>query len=252
MNKYRKWTYKEIEYFKENYGNMSLKDIAKKINRSVCSLLNKRQRLKLGGFIDNADDYITLNSLIKKIGIGPGYILKIKKFNFPIKTIGIRNSKIRIVYIDQLLKWLEKDNNKHLVDFSNLEKGEIFAIEPEWFDEKRKADKAYKRYKTSKWTDTENKRLIFLCEEYKYSYKEISYKMNRLESAIKRQLNQLNTKLRPLRADNHDMWKIEEIELVKKMYKVGYKPDVIKDFLPKRGALAIQSLLERHNYFIKN
>lgn len=250
MSKYRKWSYKEIKYFKENYGNMPLKNIAKKLNRSVCSLLNKRQRLKLGGFVDNAEDYITLNSLIEKIGISSSYLLKIKKFNFPIKTIEIRNSKIRIVYINQFLKWLEKNNNKHLVDFSNLEKGDIFAIEPNWFDDKRKADIMQKRYKTTKWTKEENDRLIFLCKQYKYSYKEISYKMNRLESAIKRQLFKLNTKLRPLRTDNHDMWKIEEIELVKKMYKVGYKPDTIKDFLPKRGALAIQGLLERHKFFI--
>lgn len=249
--KNRKWSYSELEYLKEKYGNVQIKNIARALNRSVMAVINKAARLKLGAFTDNGDDYITFNSLLKIIGVDASYTKKIEKFNFPISTKLVRNKKVRIVYIDRFFKWLEKDNNKHLVDFSNLEVGSIFAIEPEWFNEKRKADKMYKRFKKEKWTTEENKRLISLCEEYKYSYKEMSYKLNRVESAIKKQLLKLKVKARPLRVENnHDKWTAEEITLVKKMYKLGYKPDVIKDFLPKRGALAIYSLLERHKFFI--
>lgn len=248
--KIKKWTYSELEFLKEKYGNVSVKEISRILNRSVTAVLVKVDRLKLGSFTSNADDYVMLNSILPKIGIDPSYINKLKKHKFPIKTILVIEKRIKIVYIDQLLKWLEKDNNKHLVDFSNLEEGEIFAIEPEWFKEKRKADKMYKRFKKDKWTTSENKRLISLCEEYKYSYKEISYKLNRTEGAIKKQLDTLKVKVRPLRTENKDWWTPEEIALVKKMYKQGYKTDVIKDFLPKRGALAIKSILERYNFFI--
>lgn len=250
--KNKKWTCSEVEFLKEKYGNLHIKEIARLLNRSVTAIIAKTKRLKLGSFTSNADDYITLNSLLQKIGVDRSYTKKIEKFNFPIRTILVRNKRVKIVYIDQLLQWLEKENNKHLVDFSNLEDGEIFAVEPEWFKEKRKADKMYQRFKKTKWTDSESQRLISLCEEYKFSYKEISYKLNRTEGAIKKQLLKLKVKVRPLRAENHDKWTAEEISFVKKMYQLGYKSDIIKDFLPKRGALGIKGLLERHNFFIKS
>ena len=247
-----KWSYSEIEYLKENYGTIPIPTIAKRLGRSINSIICKKERLKLGSFTSNAEDYITLYQLSKVIGIDIKYTNRLKAHKFPFKKKLIKTKSINIVYIDEFLKWLEIDNNKHLVDFSNMEKGDIFAVEPAWFEEKRIADRKHKRFKTTKWTEEENKRLIALCNEFKYGYKEISYKLNRLESAIKKQLTNLGVKVRPLRVESsHISWTSDEISIVKKMYKVGYKPDVIKDFLHGRSALAIQGLLERYNYFLE-
>ena len=72
----------------------------------------------------------------------------------------------------------------------------------------------------------------------------------RLETAIKRQFTVLKIPYRPLKADNHNMWKPEEIELVRNLYKKGYNSIIIRDYLKNRSQLAINGLLERHNYFL--
>lgn len=73
--KNRKWSYSELEYLKENYGNVQIKNIARTLNRSVMAVINKAARLKLGAFTDNGYDYITFNSLLKMIGVDASYTI---------------------------------------------------------------------------------------------------------------------------------------------------------------------------------
>lgn len=59
----KRWTYEEIKYLLDNYGNVSVRHIAKKLNRSVNAILVKKNRLKIGKFTDNADKYITFSNI---------------------------------------------------------------------------------------------------------------------------------------------------------------------------------------------
>ena len=60
MDKRKKWTQEELDFLEEKWGVLSKKLIAKKLNRSLNSVIVKAVRLGLGGYI-NARDEITLN-----------------------------------------------------------------------------------------------------------------------------------------------------------------------------------------------
>ena len=87
MDKRRKWTQEELDFLEEKWGILSKNLIAKKLNRSLNSVIVKAVRLGLGGYI-NARDEITLNLLINTLGYKNSYSWVSKKFenhNIPIK-----------------------------------------------------------------------------------------------------------------------------------------------------------------------
>ena len=245
--KNKKWTLFELDYLKDNWGEVSIKGIANKLKRSVASVKNKAYKIGLRNMLDYGE-YITLNQLMNIIKGKHGngrYLKKVEKAGFPIKYQKIVSLQVKVIYMHQFWTWFEK--NKHLIDLKNTEKGD-FGYEPAWVEEKRQADKRAAEYKTTPWTAAEDKWLKDLLQAYKYSYREISIKLKRTEGAIKRRMLDLKIKERPLRADNHTPWTYDEIEKVKKLYKKGYKSQIIAEYID-RSALAINGLLERNNYF---
>lgn len=243
----RHWTLTEIEYMKENWGEASTKSIAKRLNRSIDSIRVKAYRVGLRDML-NYGEYITFNQLFNiingKEGIGVDF-RRLEQKGFPISYQKIINMSVKVVYVEKFWKWFKK--NIHLIDLKATQKGD-FGYEPEWVEEKRIADKRAAEYKKTPWSASEDKYLKDLLNSYKYGYREISIKLKRTEGAIKRRMLTLNIKQRPLRADNHTPWKTDEIEKVKKLYLKGYKSCIIAEYID-RSALAINSLLERHNYF---
>ena len=248
MGKNRKWTYSEIRYIKEIWGTKSIKAIAKKLNRTTTAIQVKAHRLHLKRLTEYGE-YITFNQLLNIIN-KPTYNKYDKKLinaNFPLKTMTIINKKIKIVYMSDFWKWLEK--NKHLIDLQYTEKGDL-GLEPDWVYYKRDADIRAAAYYPRKWTTVEDEKLKHLLNSYKYGYRDISIFLKRTEGAIKRRMLDLNIKARPLKADNHNKWKPAEIKTVKDLYLKGYKSHIIAEYI-NRSALSINGLLERHNYFLK-
>lgn len=245
--KRRNWTAAEVEYMKNNWGDVSIKGIAIKLKRSINSVKEKAYKVGLKRMI-HSGEYITFNQLLNiikgKEGVGR-YTKKIEKANFPIRYQKVINEKVKVIYMDEFWKWFEK--NKHLIDLKYTQNGD-FGYEPAWVDEKRRADKRAAEYKTTPWTAYEDENLKRLLKTYKYGYREISIKLKRTEGALKRRMMDLKIKERPLRADPHTPWKPEEIEKVKKLYLKGYKSQIIAEYID-RSALAINGLLERNNYF---
>ena len=243
----RNWTLEEVDYLKNNWGDVSIKHIALKLKRSVWSVKEKAYKSGLRRMTDSGE-YITLNQLLNIIKGKWGcdrYLKKVEKANFPIKYQRIINQQVKVIYMHEFWAWFEK--NKHLIDLKNTQNGD-FGYEPAWVDEKRRADKRAAEYKTTPWTSSEDDYLRRLLQSYKYGYREISIKLKRTEGAIKRRMMDLKIKERPLRADNHNPWTYDEIEKVKKLYLKGYKSQIIAEYID-RSALAINGLLERHNYF---
>lgn len=98
-------------------------NIAGKLKRSPAAIIVRKEKLKLGAFLESAE-YITFNRLIKLLGIsssGTGYkeISWVRNRGFPMQTKKVKNNSFKIVYIDKFWKWAEK--NREMIDFSKLE-----------------------------------------------------------------------------------------------------------------------------------
>lgn len=68
-----------------------------------------------------------------------------------------------------------------------------------------------------------------LLSKYKYSYKELSLKLQRTEGAIQRRICDLGIKERPVKADNHIKWTESEYMMLGEMIKNGYSYELISE-----------------------
>ena len=247
MARLRRWTPSEISYMKNHWGEMSIPAIAKKLKRSINAIKIKARKVGLKDqrlYMQEISLNQLQNIIFKKGGGQMNY--KIESYDVPFTYKRIVNKKIKVVHMDRFWDWLDK--NRHAISLHDTDR-ESFGYEPAWVDEKRQADKrAYIYEERRPWTEDEDNRLRQLLKSYKYGYRDISIRLKRTEGALKRRMTDLKIKERPLRADNHNPWKSEEIEVVKKLYLKGYKSCIIAEYVD-RSALAINGLLERHNYF---
>lgn len=58
-------------------------------------------------------------------------------------------------------------------------------------------------------------------KEHKYTYPEISLRLRRSEGAIQRRVLDLDIKERPVKADNHNLWTVQQLETLCDMIKRG-------------------------------
>lgn len=214
MGKKRNWTQEEYDYLSDKWGTISLKTIAKSLNRSENAILIKVYRQGLGPFLESGG-YVSCNQFLKALGIQGGYSYKdiswVQNRGFPIKTKRVNNSTFKVVYLEDWWKWAEK--NKTFLDFSKF-KEYALGEEPNWVKEKRRHDfEKSQKYIKSPWTSIEDKRLDKLVNDYKYTYSDISKMMRRTEGAVQRRCTDLKLKGRPLRESPHNKW--EEWQLKK-------------------------------------
>lgn len=241
------WTFEDIKYLKSSWGEVSIKKIAKTLNRSVNAVKLKAGKLKLGNWFEYSE-YMTLNQFHQMLFRKPlsDYTLGIwKRAGMPIRNVRKINKTYLMISLEAFIRWYK--NHKTIIDISLTEDGD-FGDEPDWLKEKRKADKMARAYKSRPWTKLEDDSLKVLLNTYRYGYREISIRLKRTESSIKIRMLNLGIKQRPLRADNTTLWTEREIAIVKDMHLKGYKSVVIAEYV-NRSALAINGLLERHNYF---
>lgn len=251
--KHPKWTMEEFEFLKNNWGKLSKKEIAEKLNRDVRSVSIKANRIGLKNYFVYSEE-ITLNQLhriIYKTNMHSSYTGQVwESYQMPFnRTIPCQKAAFRTIKISDFLMWLEQ--NKRVINLYLTDEGCFGVDEPEWLKEKRKADKRAAVYgpHNREWTPEENEKLVELVNSQKYGYREISIILKRTEGALKRQMLKLKLKNRPIKADNHNMWKAEEIEIVRDLWLKGYQSCIIAEDLPGRSALSINGLLERYGYF---
>ena len=230
MGQARNWTKEEEEYLIEKWGTVSVKTLAKTLNRSENAIIVRKGRLGLRAFLESGD-YVTWNQLMLALGItgGNGYKITswVKNRGFPVHTKQVNNKSFRIVYLEEWWEWAEK--NLDLLDFSRFEEN-VLGAEPDWVKEKRKHDveKAGK-YVTTPWTKTEDEKLRRLVAKQKYSYDDLSKMMRRTNGAIQRRLCDLGVKDRPVKADNHIRWMEEDFRRLGELIKAGYGYDLIAE-----------------------
>lgn len=231
----RKWAPEEESYLEEKWGTISIKGIAKNLNRSENAIIVRSQRMGLGAFLSSGD-YITWNQLQIALGMGlsgSGYKMTswVKNRNFPVHTKRIRNNSFKVVFLDEFWLWAEK--NQVFLDFSRFEPY-VLGEEPAWVQEKRRLDcVARRQIKATPWTLSEDEKLIRLVKKQKYGFRELSQMMGRTEGAIQRRLTDLGVKDRPIKADNHTNWTDEEFTLLGQMIIAGKKYEQMADVVGK-------------------
>lgn len=232
-----KWTREEKDFLIENWGVLSIPKIANKLNRTENAVYIQKNKLKLGPFIDNGD-YISASQLFKALGYPKDTLKKSiwKDNKFPIIMKQVKNRKIRCVKLKSFWVWAEK--NQNLLDFSGYDQYSL-GKEPKWVNEKRIKDRQKQKYVRRRWTQREDEYLIFLVNEFKYTYKELFEKINRTEDAIERRLADLNVSARPLTITKKE-WTKEEIDSLKDYILTGYDYNYISDKL-SRGVGSIKS-----------
>lgn len=235
MGQARNWTPEEKQYLSDNWGNLSVGTLMKKLNRSENAIRVMKQRLGLGVFLESGD-YVTWNQFQIAIGCGnsgSGYKMKswVENRGFPIHKKRVGSNSFKIVYIDEFWKWAEK--NMDLLDFSKFEENTLGA-EPEWAKEKRKRDfEKNRKYITTPWTQTEDAKLIYLLVQQKHTYAELSKMLRRTNGAIQRRICDLGIKERPVKADNHIRWTEQELKLLGELIKAGYGYELMAEKLGK-------------------
>lgn len=240
----KNWTKEEENYLEESWGTVSKEVIAKNLDRTEEAIQLKAQKMKLGPFLE-AGDYITLNQLMNEIRgsyVGKGYTVDqwIEK-GLPVKTQKVKTSSFKIINLDDFWKWAKK--NRTLIDFSKLEPL-ILGEEPKWLKDQRKADKEKTFFKTTPWTEQEDKKLKRKLNEYRYNYRELSLRMKRTEGAIKRRMIDLNIKARPIKMSNHNPWTEKETELLIELYHKGHSRDTMANYI-NRSSQACGGKVER-------
>ncbi len=258
MGKARNWTAEETERLCEEWGRYSVPTQAKRLNRSVNAILIKVQRLGLGRIAVNSDK-ISLCQLLKELKMLGGYsatIRKMEQAGLHIYYQRVINKKIRMIDLAEFWKFAE--NNKNMFDFSRLEENAL-GEEPEWVKKKRAED--YKRSisikpHNAKWTPEEDETLLRLLRQYRYTYPEISKVLKRSEGAIQRRVNDLKIKYRPVKADNHDLWTAEQLQMLCDMIKTGNNYENMRHVIGKsakaiRGKVFTVYLTEKLSTVVK-
>ena len=209
MGRGKTWSADELNYLRENWGNMSLHTIAQKLGRSDNAVKLKVVRNGMGAFLDNGL-YITFNQLANAIGISYKKKDQLIKNGFPIKYRRVCKSRFAIVYIEDFWKWAEQ--HKELIDFSKMPLNTL-GKEPAWVKEARTAN-FQGQHKCSPWTAAEDARLVQMLKCYKYYIDDIAVALNRTEGAVKRRMLDLKISYRPLKHPTKPWTEAEIIKLL--------------------------------------
>lgn len=248
MARGKNWTNEELIYLQDRWGSVSLKGIAKNIDRSVEAVRIKAQRIGLGDARTHYDG-ITINQLSFALNVSYSTVKTwIEKHHFPVKhKLFAVEEKVSVVTYHDFWEWAEQ--HKPIIDFSKLEKN-ILGAEPDWVDVKRQSDKISAR-RATQWTKEEDRLLREMVHAYRYTYPEIARALSRTEGACKRRLSELKIKARPLRQSSHIKYTEEEVRLITKMCLEGHRIDAIADEIGKT-ALGVRGKLDRLGFRFKN
>lgn len=234
MGRGRLWKQVDVDYLTDNWGDIPIPCIAKKLNRSIEGIVLKAHKIGLKRSYHSGTDYITVFQLAKALGRKGAYTeyyQKLQKAGCPIKKKLMINKKVRIIKLKEFWKWAEK--HKNLVNFSKIEEWAL-GEEPAWVAERRKIDFYEKPKMPRVWTADDKKYLIFLLKQYKYTYDEIAVKLNRTERAVIRMIAELDLKIWPVRREAR-FWTLEEITKARAMVDKGYSYETIGKELGRSG-----------------
>lgn len=239
--KQRSLSEENLNFFVENWGKLPKEEIAKKIGRKPNSLVGLATDLNLSVVYVDDDEMILYHFWVALTGTYCDSYSRFlaKEWGLPMR----KERNWHIISLNKFFAWY-KDHIK-LINCWHYNKGD-FPIEPDWFLTKVEADKRADAYMYKRvWSAEEDKLLLSLINEGK-GYKDISRRLKRTGSAIKRRCYDLNFP-KPKRYPPK-LWTESEIKKLKELWHKGYQPCIIAEELDKSDRQII-NMLERYHYF---
>ena len=242
----KSWSAAEVAYLQDKWGVVSIQRIAKTLGRTEAAVLNKKNKLGLGAYLDGGMDISYNQLLVELCGRGNTSYAKARfiRYGIPVKERRVLRNRFKVIDLDEFWKWAEE--HKDLLDFSKLQPYAL-GPEPKWVKLKRTLDIDKKR-KTKKkhndpWTASEDAKLRRMIEKGVYTYTDIASELRKTEGAVKRRLLDLGVNGRPKR-NKSKAWTDDEVEKLLRMKEQGY------DWLQMgqelgRSALAVRGKYER-------
>lgn len=133
----KRWTPEEDDFLKEKMGKLSIKRMAKKLNRTPIAVRARIYNLGLGRTAE-ASGLLTVSRLAKSLNVDKSIVDRWVNSK-GLKTIKrVTSLKQRVNLIDPVEFWKWAEQNKDLIDFSRIEPNAI-PPEPEWVKDARKA-----------------------------------------------------------------------------------------------------------------
>lgn len=216
----KKWAQREKDYIMDAWGQTSITAMSKKLGRSVQAIKQKADDMGLGRHLD-AGTMVTFFQVIQAVTGGAGSYSwlreKWEKYDFPFHRKKVISKSYLMVDLDEFWIWAEQ--HRDILDFSNFEEYAL-GKEPAWAKQKRHQDHRKKHRDARPWTPSDDSRLRHMLEAQKYGLDEIAEALSRREGAIRRRIETLGIKHRPVRNPGK-WWKPEEIDTLLQMHREG-------------------------------
>lgn len=246
----REWTLEEELYLEEKFGAISIKAIAKNLDRCFKNVRRKADDLGLGNPTEIFDG-VTVSQLAAVIDVSKSTVyVWINKHGLPsVKKVFVKEKKVKCINLNQFWKWAAE--HKQLLNFSRFEKYALGA-EPDWVEVKRGRDKMNIAMKKKRdiWSSDDDLILRSMVNAYSYTYAEISQRLQRTEGAISVRLNVLKIKARPIPVPK-ESWTAEQETLVLTMIDRGYGLNMIGDKVG-RNSISVRGKLQDMGYYFRN
>lgn len=247
MCKRKRWTFEEDEYLKEAWGKTSLTAICKHLDRSENSVINRKHRLGLGAARECSCDYITLNSLATALygshyTRGHSYETEVVLPKL-LKIYMIPQPKIKRRCVKLSEFWEAAEANRHLFDFSKLERYAL-GPEPDWVEKQRRIDEKNNvlcRGVYVPWTPQEDSLLRSIAAKKKYTCDDLAKMFRRSEGSVVRRLTDLGMK-NCLKKNPQKDYTQEELDLISKLILHGYSYPIIAKRLD-RSAKSLRGVI---------
>lgn len=217
VRRHKKWTQGERDCLRENWGEMSVRGIAKKLNRTETAVTIQAKRLGLGS--PYMTTCLTANQAAKILGIDNHTITDywIPRCGLRARTRAMRKQKMWQICIGELTKWLKNNQDKW-----DSRKVELYALgqEPGWLKQKRRADMSLPAKRFQKWTKDEESMLTnYYCMGK--TQREIGRILGRTESGVQRKISRLKEKGLLEKDKILCHWSDEEVEMLLEFEKQG-------------------------------
>ena len=178
MNK--KWAKEELEILMDNWGKLSIKEIAKRVNRTPTAVEIKGRRLQLGWQMTAYSSTEVANIL----GISHRTIYNYMSAGI-IEAKKDKTKMKRYVSTEaQIMKFMREHQDLWDTRKININ---LYSRKPKWYLEKEKTDKEKNIKNMQRWGELEVKIIV---DRYRrgYTYEEIASETGRTSSAVYKKL----------------------------------------------------------------
>ena len=245
------WTEEEITYLEERWGRIKTSAIAKKLNRTLMAVKQKAIKRGLGPAL-RSSDYMTIYDISIAFNKNYSSIMQIWVANnglqFEERTF-VEKMRYKVIKPKDFWRWAEQ--NKGLINFAKYER---YALpeEPDWVQDKVKSDYAAQDHSrvAKVWTSVDDESLRYMYGSGKYTLVQMSQKLNRSETAIKRRAYDLGFDKNYIRSKN----KLYTEEELKKLIDLANRSVCLKAIAKAmdRSENSVRGKLERMGYNFKS